>query len=86
MINEQLLPNEGLSGYSLSVHPNPTTGIIKIISNKTIDKVFIYDYVGDLIKELKYEKEVNISEFASGVYFLGIQSEGIFAKIKIVKE
>jgi hypothetical protein len=70
----------------LDVYHNSTSDIINIKSNKKVDKIFIYDYDGALIKEFKFEKKINISELTPGVYFIGIQSEGYFEKIKIIKE
>lgn len=86
MINENMFTSEEFSDHKLDVYPNPTNGIINIKSNKNIDKIFVYDFFGNLIKEFKSEKEVNISEMNPGMYFIGVQSEGSFEKIKVIKE
>jgi hypothetical protein len=86
MVNENMFTNEELSDYKLIVYPNPTTGIFNIESNKNIDKIFIYDLFGNLVKELKSKKDMDLSELSPGMYFIGVQSEGSFEKIKIIKE
>lgn len=86
MINGNMFSNEESSNYELDVQPNPTSGIINIMSNKKIDKIYIYDYFGNLIKEFKPDDKLNISEMNPGMYFIGVQSEGSFEKIKVIKE
>lgn len=86
MINKNMFTSEESLNHKLDVYPNPTNGIINIKSNKNIDKIFIYDYFGNLIKEFKPDDKVNISEMNPGMYFIGVQSEGSFEKIKVIKE
>lgn len=81
-----MFTNEKSPDHKLIVHHNPKTNIINIKSNKKVDKIFIYDYDGALIKEYEFEKKINISELTPGMYFIGIQSEGSFEKRKIIIE
>ncbi len=72
----------------LVVYPNPTTGIIKIKSEKAYN-VVITDVTGKVIKRVKLDggiNEIDISTQASGLYIIKLQS-GSFAKVvKIIKQ
>ena len=69
----KLLANNGIS-----VYPNPTTGIVKIILNNNFNSdyiVDIYDNVGGLLQTLKKSKsEVNfdldLSSYSAGIYLI----------------
>ncbi|MDF3029002.1 MAG: type sorting protein [Fluviicola sp.] len=69
-----------------SVFPNPTTDVlhVKFSGNNAKNKVYIYDMLGVLIKEMELEQTATIdfNEFPSGLYI--IKSDGEHS-VKIVK-
>ena len=54
---------------NFNIYPNPTTDIlnIELKENLTLEKVFVYDTAGKLVKETT-EKTINVSAFAKGMY------------------
>lgn len=74
----------------ISVYPNPTSGMITILSTQSnISNVDLYDVYGQQIFTAKIEDnkaEIDMSDYASGVYFARIKTaEGIVTK-RIVKK
>lgn len=57
------------------VSPNPANDVINISTQESIDAVFMYDVLGQLVLEKRHNlKHINVSEFNSGMYILKIQS------------
>jgi hypothetical protein len=71
----------------LSVFPNPTSGLINIeLAGSTINGATITDITGKVMKLKLAGNSVDISNFASGVYFLNLDTDKGMATRKIVKE
>ena len=74
----------------IAIFPNPTTGQLTIDNGQlTIDNVEVFDVYGRKLFEQKAEgrkqKEIDISDFRAGVYFVRIITEqGVVVK-KVVK-
>ena len=68
------------------MYPNPVTSILEISSSVAIKNLNFYTVLGEKVSlELSNFKTIDLSNLASGVYFLHIQTaEGNLAK-KIVK-
>jgi|GEM_PF-6722781 len=69
------------------IYPNPTDGLITIVSDKNIETYTIIDITGKELKRFNNtskstQMEINISEFSPGIYFLN--ANGIPAQ-KIIK-
>lgn len=76
----------------ISLSPNPTSGTIEIIIDKTqlqVKECSLYDMYGKRIQSIPITTErsvIDLSGFASGVYILRLQSEsGSISKIVIKK-
>ncbi|MBL4663240.1 MAG: proprotein convertase P-domain-containing protein, partial [Flavobacteriaceae bacterium] len=84
--------DNGLS-EGISIFPNPTDNVVTI-SNTTgiqLEKVAIYDVNGRLIStidlsDMQQEKTIDVSQLATGVYMLQIQSENESTVKRLVKE
>ena len=63
------------SNNKVSVYPNPAASDVKITSNETIASVFIYDAIGNLVKEIK---NVNSTQYS-------LERKGLEAGIYLVK-
>ena len=74
---------------SISVYPNPSSGIVNIKCDNVIRSVQLYDIQGRLLQtnltEAKQEA-INIATQSNGVYFLKIVSEQGIGIKKIVRE
>ena len=73
---------ESLSKNDISVAPNPTTGQVKISSVLNIKQVEIFDFSGKVIfNKNDFSKnantnEIDLSDFAKGIYFFKIKTTG----------
>ena len=79
--------NLSISKYDLELtklHPNPTSGQIIIISNLIINKVEVYNIVGQKINTTSSEN-IDLSDNIDGIYFLKIYIENIVIHRKVLK-
>ncbi|MCB0453640.1 MAG: T9SS type A sorting domain-containing protein, partial [Aequorivita sp.] len=72
---------------TLSVYPNPVSSILNIEISKNIsfEKATIYSTLGKLILETS-EKEINLENLSSGIYFVEVVTDKGTVTKKIVKE
>jgi hypothetical protein len=80
---------------NLSVYPNPTRGLLNIGSSNNLDnaKVSIFDIAGRALNNSvsakhnsSNELSINMSQLASGVYFVTIEDKDHKSTKKIIKE
>ncbi|VDH05198.1 T9SS-dependent choice-of-anchor J family protein [Bergeyella zoohelcum] len=67
----QLSTNELTKKDGVSVE-NPTTGIVKIITEKKIQYAKVFDATGKLVSDKVVDNTVDISAVPSGVYYLNV--------------
>ncbi|MBO4654581.1 MAG: T9SS type A sorting domain-containing protein [Bacteroidales bacterium] len=71
----------------LSVFPNPVKDVVTINFDKAVSQIEVYDVYGKLVKTFTtVNNSVNVSDLASGVYMLNMQTEDGVIVRKIVKE
>lgn len=74
----------------LVAYPNPTNGIINIdCEQNNIKRLTICDITGKKIiekSEIPQNKQIDISSFESGIYFINLQTENEIFTTKIVKK
>ena len=78
---------------SIKVYPNPSKGLFTLLKTQNIDlsTASIHDINGRFIKQIdlstmNLEKQMDISDFASGIYFMTVASPESKTVIKLVKE
>jgi hypothetical protein len=75
-------------GEGVRIYPNPVIdGVLNIESAEVIDKIEIYDVIGERVKELPVvgsQFTVNVSELPKGVYFVRLYSKGFQTIRKVV--
>ncbi len=72
------------ANYLIEIIPNPTYGKIRVGSLFEVYKVEVLNLLGTKILESKGTYELDLSDFASGVYIVGIYtSKGSFQKMVI---
>ncbi|MEP4910737.1 MAG: sialate O-acetylesterase [Algibacter sp.] len=80
-------PSKDFKGEALKfdtmVYPNPSSEVIKIKGLESNETLFIYDILGIKVLETT-DKEVDISTFSNGVYF--IKTEGRESVLKFIKK
>lgn len=67
------------------IYPNPSRGIINI-ENENIDRFIIYDISGRIIKEMDPTSQIDLSDFAKGVYLIEVISGTKIFVNKIILE
>jgi hypothetical protein len=72
---------------NVSVYPNPTSKNVSIQGLKKIDKVEITSVTGRQMNvSMPLEKEINVVDYPSGIYFVKIYSEGKILTKKLIKK
>lgn len=74
---------------SLILHPNPSSDIVRIVSDESFQSVHVYDISGTLMytSYSNSTSNIDVSSLAPGVYYCKLQSEtGLLYSHKIVKE
>lgn len=70
---------------SLSIYPNPASGIISVNGVENIKSIKIYSILGSLEKEVFNTNQIDISELSSGIHLIKIDNGTVFSK-KIIKQ
>jgi hypothetical protein len=71
---------------SISIHPNPTKGELRIESGDLqVEIVEILDITGRAVL-ISHESTINISQFSTGTYFVKLKTEKGELTKKIIKE
>lgn len=81
------LPNN-IAAQKLVLYPNPVTNELNIAStnSKTIEKVSVYNLVGQLVKNVGgNHKTIDMSDLSSGTYLVKIQTNDGVIDQKIIK-
>ncbi|MGO3182439.1 MAG: M1 family aminopeptidase [Aequorivita sp.] len=87
--NQVILGTDDLTlDHQLVLYPNPTSNVINLHKPEAlqVDKIRIYDALGQLLFSEKYSETINLSKYANGLLFLQIEtSEGVIYKT-IIKD
>ncbi len=67
-----------------SIYPNPVKDVLTVNSQESIDFLKIYSTNGKLLKEAT-ESSINVSELASGLYFVMVSIDGSTDTKKFIK-
>ena len=80
--------DENITGNNIAIFPNPVDNLLHIQSDMNIESVEIRNVFGQVL----YQKEmsnkyfdINVSSFASGIYFICIKNENGITAIKFMK-
>lgn len=85
-----LLATDGFEpNIDFTYSPNPTDGVVGVVSRTPIDSVEVYNSLGQLLyrgNEKAFEAKVDLSAFASGTYFFKLKFKDKQAHFKILKQ
>lgn len=70
---------------SISIYPNPTTGIINIKGPVNYDEIVVYSIIGKKVKSFRAVNIIDISGISNGFYFLKTNT-GLNSKVLIVNK
>jgi hypothetical protein len=79
------LNNEVFIHNPVTIYPNPTTDVINIVSNETIEQLRLFDLQGRELKFVKNISLIDLSLLPKGVYLLTIKTDKTFQTQQIIK-
>lgn len=83
------LANETFENSNFKIFPNPTTHLLNIANDSTIDSVILYNMLGQLVKQQMIQAKtgtIDMSAFAAGTYFARVISGDTSKTLKVIKE
>ncbi|HNS42059.1 MAG TPA: T9SS type A sorting domain-containing protein, partial [Taishania sp.] len=76
-----------VNGGKITLYPNPADNLVTIANLKSGSKLNVYDAAGKLVyfkEETSFEENINLTEFANGVYQVEITKDTSFEVLKLV--
>jgi len=73
---------------SFRIYPNPVVNVLNISSNEVVEKVAVYNVIGQLVNQVAPKTAsptIDFSTMKSGVYFVEVTINGQSQTVKIVK-
>lgn len=83
------LETEVFEFSNLQVYPNPVIDVVKIVYTQNIDKIELFDMLGQIIYSKRVqgiESEIDMSRLATATYFLKIYVGNNLKTIKVIKK
>ncbi len=83
------LSTEDLSKFNFTSYPNPAKDVINLSAAKNINKIAIYNLIGQEVLSQEPNSEtaaVNVDSFARGVYMVKVDIEGTVGSYRFIKE
>lgn len=70
----------------IQIFPNPSTSTFNIKTNLSINKIELFDAIGQLVNEEINTKSITVQHLKSGMYFLKIYSNSGYVYKKVLKK
>ena len=70
---------------SITLHPNPTTGVVELQGINGSFKVDVYDYAGKYLQSTS-RSTIDLSDYPSGIYLLKVAYGDKTEELRVVKE
>jgi|TARA_B110000093_G_scaffold118503_1_gene126909 para-nitrobenzyl esterase len=61
---------------SFNVFPNPASGFLTINANSKVDKLTVYDLMGQVVLTSSNENSINVDGLNAGYYYLSVHADG----------
>lgn len=73
--------------FNVSIHPNPSSDVVNVQTDKIISKLDVFNVRGQLLLSAIAQKSIDISSLNSGLYLMRIwDNQGNYQLEKIIKE
>ena len=83
---EENLSVGGFDKTNFKLYPNPTNGIVNLLTDLEIKEVKIYNQLGQLVS-IQKTSQISLSDVANGIYIFHIDFiNGQTAKQKVIKK
>ncbi len=76
------------ASYGFSAYPNPVNDVLNLKANQAINSVAIYNILGQEVYSAKVDamtSSVDMSQMASGAYFVKVNINGTEGTVKVIK-
>lgn len=70
----------------INIYPNPTTNYVSVVSKKPIDKLELYNSLGQLIKTENNANKIDLTQHTSGMYIVRIYTKNSVLTKKVLKK
>src|SRR5690606_3821194 len=83
-----VLNTDSFNTYAFTIYPNPTSGIIQITTQSTID-IAVVDINGKIVyiqSDINNLDQIDLSILKSGIYFIKILGEQVNEVQKLIKK
>jgi len=70
----------------IKIYPNPTKNNLNIVSNRTVDKIEVYNILGGLVITEHNLNKISLKGLSKGLYIVKIYSGIAITSKKIIKE
>ncbi len=85
--NLTILGVEGNLLSKIELYPNPVAETLFIKTKEAISSIYIYNLLGvELLKKQLFSKEIDVSNFPRGIYFVSLLVEGKTVTKKMIKQ
>jgi hypothetical protein len=77
-----------LSNAEFVVYPNPTSGLLNVETTTDDNTITVFDLVGNAVytvKSTSFKTEIDMQNFANGIYFLKVENSKTVSTIRIVR-
>ena len=83
-INAFPLGTEDVKQNTITIYPNPTSGLVNF--SKVVENVLVFDLSGKLQLQANNTQQVNLAEFNAGLYIIQYSVEGTIQTDRIIVE
>lgn len=76
-----------VANNSLSIFPNPSTGVVNLRASANLSSVQVVNILGEQMLELKLDKSstsINLSKLPKGMYFINVRSGNTWTTQKLI--
>ena len=86
---DSALNAEQLSFRNFSYRPNPVKDVLQLTNGQAIDKVEVYNIVGQVVQSANYgntDATLDMGSLTNGVYIVKVTSANAEKTVKVVKQ
>jgi hypothetical protein len=78
---------ESAQNNGVSVYPNPTTGLLNVVTNANTANAVVTDMTGRVVltQDVKTNSQIDLSNLANGVYYISVSGNNGVSVVKVVK-
>ena len=83
---DSTLSIDDLEESTITIYPNPSTGIVNITGVEQVDEIRVFTISGQLVKKAENTSSIDLSSEMRGLYMIEIKSDGKTIVNRLIKE